>query len=93
MKTIQHTTKWTKNLAVAGLASILMVSASGISSADVHAQAKAASGNGQIMAPNLATKVVTSKKLQSSEKWLKTDITIPVFQGLADTKYQDEVIH
>lgn len=89
MKTMQYTTNWTKALAVAGLAGILMVSASGLSSA--HAQAQSVSGNGQITAPVLATKMVTSKKLHSSEKWLKTDITIPVFQGLADTEYQDEL--
>ncbi|MEK3823627.1 DUF3298 and DUF4163 domain-containing protein [Paenibacillus sp. FSL K6-1558] len=89
MKTIQHTTKWTKTLAAAGLAGILMVSASGHSSA--HAQVQSASGNGQITAPVLATKMVTSKKLHSSEKWLKTYITIPVFQGLADNKYQDQL--
>ncbi|WP_427051213.1 stalk domain-containing protein [Paenibacillus sp. TC-CSREp1] len=91
MKTMQYTTKWTKTLAVAGMAGILMVSASGLSSAHVHAQVQAASGSGQIMAPALAAKLVTTKKLQSSEKWLKTDITIPVFQGLADTKYQDQL--
>ncbi|MGF6355108.1 hypothetical protein ABIE27_003022 [Paenibacillus sp. 4624] len=89
MKTMQYTTKWTKTLAVAGLAGILMVSASGLSSA--HAQVQSASGNGQITAPVLATKMVTSKKLHSSEKWLKADVTIPVFQGLADTKYQDQL--
>ncbi|MDT0123095.1 DUF4163 domain-containing protein [Paenibacillus sp. RRE4] len=89
MKTKQYTTKWTKNLAVAGLASILMVSASGFSSA--HAQVQSASGNGQITAPVIATKMVTSKKLHSSEKWLKTYITIPVFQGLTDNKYQDQL--
>lgn len=91
MKTMQYTTKWTKTLAVAGMASILMVSASGLSAAQVHAQVQSASGSGQIMAPALATKMVTSKKLHSSEKWLKADITIPVFQGLADTKYQDQL--
>ncbi|MCK6078195.1 DUF3298 and DUF4163 domain-containing protein [Paenibacillus silvae] len=91
MKTMQYTTKWTKTLAVAGMASILMVSASGLSAAHVHAQVQSASGSGQIMAPALATKMVTSKKLHSSEKWLKADITIPVFQGLADTKYQDQL--
>lgn len=91
MKTMQYTTKWTKTLAVAGLAGILMVSASGLSSAHVHAQVQAASGNGQIMAPVLATKMVTSKKLNSSEKWLKADVAIPVFQGLADTKYQNQL--
>lgn len=91
MKTMQHTTKWTKTLAAAGLAGILMVTASGLPSSHVHAQAQAASGNGQITAPAIAAKMVTSKKLQSTEKWLKTDITIPVFQGLADTQYQDQL--
>ncbi|MBB6023793.1 hypothetical protein HNR77_004895 [Paenibacillus sp. JGP012] len=91
MKTMQYTTKWTKTLAVAGMASILMVSASGFSSVHVHAQVLAASDNGQIMAPALGAKMVISKKLNSSEKWLKADITIPVFQGLADTKYQDQL--
>ncbi|MGO4533076.1 stalk domain-containing protein [Paenibacillus sp. 2TAF8] len=91
MKTIQYTTKWTKTLAAAGLAGILMVSASGLSSAHVHAQVQSASGSGQNMAPTLSTKMVTSKKLQSSEKWLKADVTIPVFQGLADTKYQNQL--
>ncbi|WP_342575568.1 stalk domain-containing protein [Paenibacillus sp. FSL M8-0142] len=91
MKTMQHTTKWTKTLATAGLAGILMVSASGLPSAHVHAQAQAASGNGRITAPALAAPLVTSKTLQSTEKWLEADITIPVFQGLADTKYQDQL--
>lgn len=91
MKTMQYTTKWTKTLAAAGLAGILMVSASGLSSAQFHAQVQAASGSGQNMAPLLSTKMMTSKKLQTSEKWLNADITIPVFQGLADTKYQDEL--
>lgn len=89
MKKMPYTTKWTKTLAAAGLAGILLLSASGISSA--HAQVPSASGKGPIMAPALAAKMVNGKKIHSSEKWLQTDITIPVFQGLADTEYQDQL--
>jgi len=91
MKTMQHTRKLTKALTAAGLAGILMVSASGLPSAHVHALAQAASGNGQMTAPAFAAPLVTSKTLQSTEKWLEADITIPVFQGLADAKYQDQL--
>ena len=33
----------------------------------------------------------TGNMAQSKEKWLETNIKIPVFQGLTDTKYQDQL--
>lgn len=91
MKTVRHTTPLTKTLAAAGLAGILMISASGLPSPQVHAETKPAASAEQITAPTLAAPLVTSKTLYSKEKWLETNIQIPVFQGLADTKYQDQL--
>lgn len=42
-KTMKHTTPITKTLAAAGLAGILMISASGLPSAHVHAETKGCS--------------------------------------------------
>jgi hypothetical protein len=90
-KAMKTTTPITKTLAAAGLAGILMISASGLPSAHVHAETKAAASTNQVTAPTVAPQLVTSKTLQSKEKWLKTNIKIPVFQGLTDTKYQDQL--
>ncbi|WP_174819287.1 DUF3298 domain-containing protein [Paenibacillus lautus] len=90
-KAMKHTTPITKTLAAAGLAGILMISASGLPSAHVHAETKAAASTNRVTAPTVAPQRVTSKTLQSKEKWLKTNIKIPVFQGLTDTKYQDQL--
>ncbi|KOR76701.1 stalk domain-containing protein [Paenibacillus solani] len=91
MKTMKHTTPLTKTLAAAGLAGVLMISASGLPSTHVHAESKTAASTEQVKAPAMALPLVTSKTLQSKEKWLETDIQIPVFQGLADAKYQDQL--
>ncbi|EFU43206.1 copper amine oxidase domain protein [Paenibacillus vortex V453] len=90
MKTMKHTTTpLTRTLAAAGLAGILMISASGLSSSHVHAETRTAASTDQAETPAITPPLVTSKTLQSKEKWLATDIKIPVFQGLADTKYQE----
>lgn len=91
MKTMKHTSPLAKTLAAAGLAGVLMISASGLPSAHVHAETKTAPSTDQVKAPTAAPQRVTFKTLQSKEKWLETDIKIPVFQGLADTKYQDQL--
>jgi len=89
MKTMRNATPLTKTLAAAGLAGILMISASGLPSAHVHAETAASTE--QVKAPTVAAPLVTSKTLQSKEKWLETNIQIPVFQGLKDAKYQDQL--
>lgn len=91
MKTMKHSTPLTKTLAAAGLAGILMISASGLPTAQIHAETRAAAGTDQATAPAVAPQLVTSKTLPSKEKWLETDIKIPVFQGLADTQYQNQL--
>ncbi|KZS46590.1 copper amine oxidase [Paenibacillus glucanolyticus] len=92
MKTMKHTTTpLTRTLAAAGLAGILMISASGLPSSHVHAETRTAASTDQAETPAITPPLVTSKTLQSKEKWLETDIKIPVFQGLADTKYQEQL--
>ena len=68
---MKHTTPITKTLAAAGLAGILMISASGLPSAHVHAETKAAASTNRVTAPTVAPQLVTSKALQSEEKWLQ----------------------
>ncbi|SEL50458.1 Protein of unknown function [Paenibacillus sp. cl141a] len=91
MKTMKHTSPLAKTLAAAGLAGVLMISASGLPSAHVHAETQNAASTEQVKAPTAPPQRVTFKTWHSKEKWLETDIKIPVFQGLADTKYQDQL--
>ncbi|VTR20215.1 Uncharacterised protein [Actinobacillus pleuropneumoniae] len=61
MKTMKHTSPLAKTLAAAGLAGVLMISASGLPSAHVHAETQTAASTDQVKAPTAAPQRVTFK--------------------------------
>ncbi|SMF91895.1 protein of unknown function [Paenibacillus uliginis N3/975] len=88
MKMHTSSTPLKKKLAYASMAGVILLSGSFAMMTEVHALSAA---KPQATAVQVQKSLVTFKTLKSSEPALEANIRIPVFQGLKDTKYQDQL--